>query len=155
ERAWYVARGMPPPRDSALADVRELARVRGFAGVARLDQVLAVEPGRIPINHAPPEVLAALPGFTPELVGRVMETRARGERITDLQVLSGRLSTGAYGELMRAFAELSAEAAVEPDAWIVRARGQVGTPPVTAVVEVRLVRGGDRAGIVRRKTWVE
>jgi hypothetical protein len=44
---------------------------------------------------------------------------------------------------------------VEPDAWLVTARGVTGFPQVTAVLEVRLVRAGARAAIVRRRTWLE
>jgi type II secretory pathway component PulK len=155
ERAWYAASRLPTPRNGPLADVREVARVRGFEAVAGIGAILSTEAGRVSLGHAPPAVLASLPGFTPEAVARVVDLRARGQSVADLSAFPGTLSPGARDALLRRFPEFVGAAVAEPEAWIVRARVGVGTPPATSVVEVRLVRGGERAAIVRRKTWTE
>lgn len=43
----------------------------------------------------------------------------------------------------------------EPDAWTLTARGISGAPAVTVALELVLVRAGDRAAIVRRRTWIQ
>lgn len=155
EAAWYRAHERRAPRDGPLADARELALVRGFDAVPGIETLLSTEPGRVPLGHAPAAVLASLPGFTPEAVARVVDMRARGAAVTDLSAFPGQLSPGAREVLLRRFTEFVGAAATEPEAWIVRARIGVGTPPAVSVVEVRLVRAGERAAVVRRKTWTE
>jgi type II secretory pathway component PulK len=155
ERAWYAAAGMRPPRDGPIADPRELRFVRGFAAVPGIDTLLSAEPGRVAITHAGPAVLASLPGFGPEAAARALDMRMRGARVADLAVFVGSLSPGARDEAMRRFSDLVGMAVTEPEAWIVAARGSVGVPAAVSVVEVRLVRAGERAAIVRRRTWTE
>ncbi|WP_420127343.1 general secretion pathway protein GspK [Longimicrobium sp.] len=155
EAAWYRSLRLPVPRNGPVADARELMRVRGFRALPGIDTLLSAEPGRVPLSHAPPAVLAALPGFGPEAVARLAELRMRGERVAELAAFTQSLSTGARDEAGRRFHELAGTAVTEPEAWIVRARGAVGAPPAVSVVEVRLVRAGSRAAIVRRRTWTE
>jgi hypothetical protein len=155
ERGWYRAHGRFLPRDGSLADVRELRRVRGFAAWPGLDSLLDVDGGRVPVNHAPPAVLASLPGFGPEAVARVEELRWRGDRLGELLALDGVLSPPARDHFRRGYAELVGLAVTEPEGWILEARGAEGSPPLTHVVQVRLVRAGARAAITRRKTWTE
>lgn len=154
EAPWYNARGRSPPRNGPLADVRELARIRGFDRPG-LDTLFSVEPGRVDLNRAPAAVLAAIPGFTPEAVSRLMEMRWRGERLDNLVELEGALSKGAREELTRNFAEASVMTTTVPDAWILQVRASEGQPPATAAVELRIVRAGKRAAVVRRRTWIE
>jgi hypothetical protein len=42
-----------------------------------------------------------------------------------------------------------------PSAWVITARVTSGVPAVTAVVEVRIARGGNTTFITRRRSWVE
>lgn len=87
------------PRNGPVPTLRELAHVRGMTrrllfgdgigewgragsraapGEGGLARFLTVEgTGRINLNRAPPEVLATLPGFTPEVVRAVLEVRSR------------------------------------------------------------------------------
>lgn len=155
ERAGYAAAGRAQPRNGALADVRELLRVRGWDAVPGVDTLLDVEPGRVPLSHAPPAVVAALPGLGPEAAARVAEMRIRGARIADLAAFAGSLSPSARDEAMRRYPELVGAVATEPESWTLRAAGAVGEPPVTQVVEVKLVRAAERAAVVRRRTWIE
>jgi hypothetical protein len=135
--------------------VRELRRVRGWTAWPGLDTLVDVDAGRVPVNHAPQAVLASLPGFGTEAVARTMEMRWRGERLPELLTLDGVLSPPARDGFRRGYAELVGAAVTEPEAWIVEARGTVGAPPLTQVVQVRLVRAGRRAAVVRRRTWSE
>jgi type II secretory pathway component PulK len=155
ERAWYVGQGRAPPRDGPLADPRELARVKGFERLAGLDSLLDVEPARVDLNHAPLAALAALPGFTEEALSRIAEQRLRGVPLADLLAFSATLSPGARAALLARYADLARLATTEPDAWILTSRAQQGEPPISAVLELRLVRAGTRAGVVRRRTWLE
>jgi general secretion pathway protein K len=155
EAAWYRAAGLRPPRNGPLADARELARVRGFGRFGGLDTLVALEGGRVPLNRAPRAVLAALPGMTPEAADLVVELRARGEPLGDPAALEPLLTEGARWTLLRGYAELAPQLSPAPEAWVVTARGRVGTPPVTAVLEVRLARAGGRAAVVRRRAWSE
>jgi Type II secretion system (T2SS), protein K len=155
EAAWYRAAGLRPPRDGALADARELARVRGFGRFAGLDTLVALEGGRVPLSRAPAAVLAALPGMTPEAAALVVALRARGEPVAEPAALEPHLSQGARRTLLQGYAELAPLVSAAPELWTVTARGLVGAPPVTAVLEVRLARAGSRAAVVRRRTWSE
>ena len=155
EAAWYRAGGLPLPRNGPLADVRELARVRGFDALPGIDTLLSAEPARVPLTHGAPAVLAALPGLGPEAAARLMEMRLRGERVAELPAFTGSLSPTASEHAMRRFPELVGAVVTEPEAWIVTGRGAVGSPAAVSAVELRLVRAGDRAAIVRRRTWTE
>ena len=153
ERAWYSRAGRPGPRNGALADMRELRRVRGFEAIA-LDSALDVEPGRLDLNHAELTVIASLPGMSEEAVSRIAQLRDAHVPVADLSSFAGQLSPGARQQLLTNFAELTRATVTEPDAWIAMVRTEAGVPPVGAVVEVRLVRAGTRAAIVRRRSWV-
>lgn len=163
EREWYERAGRTLPTNGPLFDARELRYVRGFDTVggldspldSLLDSLLGVEPGRIDLSHAPLAVLAALPGFTSEAVGRVAEERLRGVQSTDLLALSARLSPAARATLVARYAELARLTVTEPDAWILESRSSAGEPTITEVVELRLVRAGTRAAIVRKRRWSE
>lgn len=155
ERSWYEFRGQLPPRDGPLADARELESLRGYASHPRLMAALGTEPGRLPLGHAPAPLLAALPGFGPEAVARVMELRSRGEAVPDIVALGGLLSPLAREALLARYADLIRLTTTEPDAWILTSVGESGSPPIRYATEVRLVRAGDRAAIVRRRSWLE
>lgn len=155
EAEWYVAHNRAPPRDGPFADVRELHRVRGLEQFAGLDSLLGVDSDRVVLDRAPLPVIAALPGFGDEAIGRMAELRARGTRTGGLLSFSSALSPVAKATLLSSYADLARVTTTEPDAWIIVARGWSGIPRVTADVELRLVRAGARAAIVRRRMWVE
>lgn len=155
ERDWYEREGRTPPSNGPLSDPRELRYIRGFDAIGGLDSLLDVEPGRIDLAHAPLPVLAALPGFTSEAVGRVAEGRLRGSPTTDLLVLAAELSPVARTTLVSRYADLARMTVTEPDAWILTSRASAGAPAITEVVELRLVRAGTRAAIVRKRRWAE
>lgn len=154
ERAWYDSARRDPPRNGPFGDARELVRVRGFERVPDLASIVDVEPGRISLAHAPAPVLASLPGFTGEAVERVLELRARGERIPDLLAFAGLLSRAGRDSLTARYADLVRVSTLEPDAWLATIRTTAGeAPPVTATIEARFVRAGTRIALVRRRGW--
>jgi len=155
EAAWYVARRRASPRNGPFADVRELRRVRGFESRSGLDSLLGVEPGRIVLDRAPLAVVAALPGFTNEAVSRVADHRAGGTPVADLLSLGAELSPEGRAALLAYYPDLVRLTTSEPDAWVLTARGTAGAPGVTFVLELRLVRAGDRAAVVRRRTCMQ
>jgi general secretion pathway protein K len=159
ERAWYAGQGRRAPRDGPFANVRELARVRGLevwsGALAGLDTLVGVEPGRIDLNRAPLAVLASLPGLGAEALARLAEHRVRGAPVADVLALSAELSPSARAALVARYADLVRLTTTEPDAWIVTSRARAGQPSITAAIEVRFVRAGTRAAIVRRRTWLE
>jgi general secretion pathway protein K len=158
DQAWYKANHRQPPRGGPFADSREVHGVRGFdealAVIPALDTLLTAEPGRIVLDRAPRPVLASLPGMTDEAVGRLVERRSRGVTTADPLALASALSPAGRVALTSRYTDLLRLTASEPEAWILSARSSAGTAPaVKAVVEVRLVRAGDRAAIVRRRVW--
>lgn len=155
ERSWYKLRRRAMPRNGPFANARELDLVRGVASVPGLDTLLGTERGRVALNQAPLSVVAALPGFTREATALVAEHRLRGAPITDLLTFAGELSPAARDTLQAHYNELLQTSTTMPDAWILTSRGTAGAPPIHSVIELRLVRAGARAAIVRRRTWVE
>lgn len=155
EIAWYRGHAHTIPRNDSIADPLELELVRGYEGRSDLLALVTTEPGRIAINHVPEEVLAILPGMSPEAVSRMLDLRSRGERVADLAVLAESLSPSGRAVMAHEFAVLARMTTVEPDAWILTSRVRSGHPTVTAVLELRLVRAGGRVAVVRRRSWVE
>jgi type II secretory pathway component PulK len=153
ERLWYTAHRRMTPRNGPFSDITELRRVRGFEVINGLDTLLGTEVSRIPLNKAPLSSLAALPGFGNEALSRMREMRLRNEPVSDLLAFAGQLSPDAQQNFLARYSELVRLTTVEPDAWILRARASSGAPPVTVVLELRLVRSGDRVAIVRVKEW--
>lgn len=153
EAGWYLERHMLPPRNGLFRSRDELRRVRGLvdAPPAVID-VLDIEAGRIFVPRAPPALLLTLRGFGPEAIARA--TLFAGDQSpSDLLDFSTRLSTEARTEILANFAELHQQITWSPDAWIVTARASEGDPPVVTYIEIRLVRAGRRAAVIRWKTW--
>jgi type II secretory pathway component PulK len=153
ERAWYVARHRFVPRNGPLADARELTRVRGLDQLTGLDSVLGVESGRVLLARAPRPVLAALPGFTEEIVARIVDLRERGALPAELLTLAGALSPSARDTLAAHYAEVAPLVTMDPDAWIVTARARDSAAPAIATVEVRLAHAGSRVAVLRHRSW--
>lgn len=153
ERPWYREHGRVGPSNAPFVDVRELALVRGLGHADSIRALLGVDPGRIVIDHAPLAVIATLPGMTPETLGRIEDMRLRHDPVNNLTALGAALSDDARRELQTSYARLAARIASEPDAWTVTVTSVAGAPPIAATEELRLVRAGRRAGIVRVREW--
>ena len=114
--------------------------------------LLGVEPGRIALSHASPALLAALPGMSAEAAAVVVETRARGGDLDNLLLLGTRLSSTARDALRRGYVDLTRLTTPEPEGWFVISRASPPGSRVVAEVELKLVRAGMRAAVVRRRT---
>jgi type II secretory pathway component PulK len=152
EADWYAAAHRRGPRDSALASIDELRRIRGFEQVEGLDSLLTVEPGRLSIATAPIGVLAAAPGLTDETLVKIAQLRADGTQIEDLITLTTMISPTSAESLMVRYSDLVQTTTLEPDAWIVSATASAGLPPVSSTIEVRLVRKGNSTAVARLRS---
>jgi general secretion pathway protein K len=150
ERGWYQARGMDPPPNRPFVDRRELALVRGV-GSAPWRELLDVEGTAISLHHAPPAVLAALPGFGPEAVAHVAALR-RTQRLQHYQFIADGLDPRASVAFMDALPRLITLVTLEPASWTVRVEAAAGTPAVRAAAEMRLVRQGAEMRVIQQRT---
>jgi type II secretory pathway component PulK len=153
ETGWYSARRRFAPRNAHFAANGEIARVRGADSVPALATILSVERARVAVNFAPAPVLASLPGFTPELVARLMERRARGEQLQHLADLTDGLSRVATESVLAHFNALGSRATVEPDAWLLIVTAPARPAALAFTVELRLEFAGYRLAVVRRREW--
>ena len=133
---------------------RALDRVLLVDSAAALDGCdLTLQPaGRVVLDHATAADLDTLPGMTTEAIARILQMQQDRKPITDLLLVEAVLTPTAKALLDAHYTELLRETTTEPDAWVVRARMHVGTPPTPFNLEVRFVRAGSRAAVMR---WVE
>jgi hypothetical protein len=113
--------------------------------------------GRIVLDRASAAELDTLPGMTTEAIARIAQMQQSRTPITDLLLVEAALTPSARALFDAHYAELLRLVTVDPDAWVVRARAHmeasaVGIPPTPVNIEVRLVRAGSRAAVMR---WVE
>jgi type II secretory pathway component PulK len=151
EARWYRDNGLPVPRNGPLADARELRHVRGLSDSTPFIDLLDVEEGRISLSRADPQVLAVLPGFTPELVAQLLERRTGHNVTSDLNQIATLLSGDARAVLLANISDVQPIITGDPDAWVVASHIATPGSRVDATVEVKLVRGGRGGVIVRRK----
>ncbi len=154
EAGWYEANGRPGPANRSLTSLHELRLIRGLETSRALDSLLDVEPGPISLVHAPPAVLALLPGLTIPAIAWITAVRRADSPLTSLVALSHGMGAE-RPTFEEALPRLAAIVVLEPKAWIVTARRRVGRPPVTVATEVRIARSGDHATVVRRRSWTE
>jgi general secretion pathway protein K len=149
EREWYAPRRRGVPRNGPFASPLELHDVRGWTEARLPEGLLGVEPGRVVLGAAPPEVVAALPGFGSEAVARLVEMRAR--EVPTLAKLAVVLSPEGRALLAANTPALQQLVAASPDAWIVTATAPRPSAGTTSA-ELRLVRAGRRAAVVRHRS---
>lgn len=153
EASWYRTRGWRSPRNGSFVHRDEVLLVRGGDRLGSVAALLDVEPGLLAIDHIPEALAAALPGFTLELGALIRDRQGRRDRSGTLLELGARLSQWSRDSLQTRFADLSAIATLDPDAWVLESSAWAGEPPIEAVVELRLERAGTRAAVVRRRVW--
>lgn len=154
ERPWYEGAKRPPPRNGPIADIRELALVRGFEDLERFARVFTTEPGRVSLAHAPATVLSAIPGITRETADMIAGLAEEGNPVLDVSSVAGRVSSQSASELMSRYPEIARLTAGSPDAWILEVRARNGEPPTTVVLRWRLIRTGRRCSVVRSQTAI-
>ena len=142
-------------RNGPLADVAELAYVRGFDSslVDRLTLVLTTRgPGVINVNAAPPEVLATLPGMTDEAIRVLLGGRASGRPIRSADDFAALLSKSARSALLTAYPDFVRAATFAPAQLVARVEGGVRGTPIVARATLTLVPLPDRLAVIRRET---
>ena len=142
ERDWYAAARRELPRNGPLADIRELARVRGFENLPPFEAVLTAEPGRVSLATAPTSVLMAVPGFTPETADRIVALQDAATPVTDVTSLLGLVSRVSADSMLAHFPEIARVTTPDPDAWILTVRASVGIPQVSVTLSRRILRAG-------------
>lgn len=152
ERAWYAGAMRATPRNGPLADIRELALVRGFEALPQFARVFTVEPGRISLAHASADVLSSIPGFTRETADLIASLAAQGTPVADASAVVGTVSAQSASELMARYPEIVRVTTADPDAWILEVRATNGEPRTTVVLQWRLIRTGHRCVVVRSRT---
>jgi len=150
EAAWYATNGIAI-RNGPIANIAELQAARGFDHFAGLDSVLGIESGRISLPHAPPALLASLPGFSQEVVVRVQEERKVSVQGITLDRIVAGLSTTGRDSVFRHYSELLRLTSPEPEFWEIATRGFSGQPRISVTTETRLVRAARRAAVVRHR----
>jgi type II secretory pathway component PulK len=151
ESAWYDATGRASPRNGPFADVREIGLVRGLESTG-FDSLLTTESARLSINSAPLPVLASVPGLSAEVRQRIAEQRPTGRPIDDILALEHLLSPAAARELRAHYPDIARLTTVDPEAWFVIARSVSRDRAVMATIELRLVRVGRHAIVLRRRS---
>ncbi|HEV8446138.1 MAG TPA: hypothetical protein VGQ44_04940 [Gemmatimonadaceae bacterium] len=148
ERSWYLAQQREPPRNGPLADVRELARIRGFERLADFDTVLGTDGGRVSLATAPVTVLMSVPGVTRETAEAIARLREQGEPIGDLLGVVGLVSRSSADSLLARYADAAHVSTPTPDAWILTVRASSGSPPNASSLRLSLTRDGNVARLV-------
>ncbi len=155
EAEWYRSAGRREPRNTALADVRELTLVRGFDStrVARLSGLLSSGgTGQIDINAAPAEVLATLPGLGFEAVQILTSRRSFGQPVRGHEEFIALLSPAARDTLLQHYQEFTRRAVYAAPRLTARVEGGVrGALPV-ARATITLVPAAERLAVVERRT---
>jgi len=146
EAAEYLRLGLDHlPRNGPIPTLEELLHVRGMTPdiLSRIAQWLTVQgSGRINLNTAPREVLAALPGFTPAVVAVVLDLRQRRWiwSISDVAADPRLAGAPSLEAVARQLISLTAQGLGTESAWV-RSQGAVSGCPVAADVEALLVYG--------------
>jgi general secretion pathway protein K len=154
EAEWYRT-GRRLPRNGPLADVRELALVRGFdsATAARLQPLLTTDgTGQINLNTAPPAVLATLPGFGPEAVAAVLGRRGSGSPLTGTDRLLSLLSPSARSAVLQQYQEFTRQATYTAPRYLATIEGGVHRSPLISRAVLTLVPAARRLAVIRRRT---
>jgi hypothetical protein len=153
EWSWYAARKRPRPTDGPLRAPEEISLVRGFEDEGALIAATSVDPARIALLHAPPSVIATLPGFDEELVRFVVAIRTRLSKDDPVTEMSERAPAHLRERLWGTSAALQTAAVLEPDGWLVSAVVQ-GQFTGRAVVVQHLLRVSDRSVVASRElSW--
>ncbi len=155
ERAWYASERRSGPRNGVLLAVEELALIRGFDDqlMETVRRTLTTRgDGRLSLEAAPLEVLAALPGMTAPALRAIERARASGRSPRTVAEVLAVLAPSERQTVMAFYADLTS-AMVPESEYTAHIEGVVGANPLHAHAEVRLVRLPSRLAIVGRESW--
>jgi type II secretory pathway component PulK len=155
ERDEYLAAGAAVlPANRPFNDVDELRHVLGmtpelFAAVR--PHLTTVGSGRINVNAAPEEVLAAVPTFSPAVVALVLRLRDAGEHVRNTTALRNALGSGYTPPTGTALQEFNRRVTFAANEVEIVSRGQVAGSPVTATVRSVVGRSESAALLLWRR----
>lgn len=147
EGEWYELTGRFLPRNAALADLRELARVRGFEDPRGFDSVFTIEPGRVSLATASVPVLMAVPGITRETAEQIVALQQAGTPLSALLEITPMISSRSAAVLEARYVDAARLTTPDPDAWLVRMRVAHGLPSVAVQLEWRVIRTGRQCAV--------
>ncbi len=139
--------------------VDSLVRARPFESLEQVGDsavlpFLSIDgPGTVNLSAAPPQVLLALPGMTPEAVDRLVSRRGLSRPYTSLDALAAKLSPSARALLLAHYADLARSTTFSPPQLVVTATGWVDGQLPRATIEVVVVPLPERLAVVRRRMW--
>lgn len=155
ENAWYQTANRRIPRNGPLAAIEELRSIRGFDSlrVARLGTLLTVEGQReLNLNAAAPELLATLPGLSPEGVSLIMARRRAGQPIQGSDQLLALLSPQSRSALLQSYQEFTRVALYAPPRLVAVVEGGVRGATLLSRASITVVPVAGRLAVIRRRT---
>lgn len=144
--AWRLAR--------AFEDTAALEAVPGMT--RKFQALLTVDGNGAVSTSAPPAVLLALPGMTPEAVEALERPHEFGQPGGSLDALAAELSPAARAVLLGHYAELARELAFQPPLLRITAVGWVAPASAAglhATIEWLAVPLPDRLAVTRQRLW--
>ena len=153
ESAWYREHGRSPPRNGPLADVAELALVKGFddSVIARVGLLLTTRgDGRVNPLMAPAPVIAGLPGVN--AAAAAFPVRQAFPPIRSLDEWLARVPSSSRSAMLASYQALAAATVFSPSTLIVDLEGGVAGTPLVARATLTVVPVGGRLAVIRRET---
>lgn len=138
------------PANGPFAAVTELRHVIGMTPeiLERIEPMVTVDgSGRVDAHAAPPEVLLAFPGMTPDAALALLRMRRAGERLSHLGELAPRLPAASRDEFMAHLPRLMGQLTLESSEIAAVAVGGVHGGPIRSTGRALFVRS---AGSVYR-----
>ncbi len=129
--------------------VEDLARVDGLAlPPGWRDYLTTLGDGRVNVNTAPRQVLAALPGLGDEAADAILARRDAGRPLHSIYELDGLVSGPAQAALRASFPALAGRVAFEPVVLELSAEGRVPGSPMRTVVSAVVARAGSTVQVI-------
>lgn len=139
-------------RQAPFEDLAQLTGLADFDSVAvRVGTVIG--PGSVNLSAAPPAVLRALPGVTPEAVDRVLYRRRLGRPVASLDELAAELSPPGRAALLNRYADLARLTTFSAAQLVVQAVGWVEGFAPRATIELVVVPLPERLAVIGRRMW--
>lgn len=131
-------------------DVEQLSFLKEFDGHSvPLKTRIGTDTARVSLDHAPAEVLMTIPGFSPEVVDRVIERRGASYLSVSMIELIDMVSAGSAEQLREHFPEIMRTAVADTEGWLLVVEAESGFPPISSQLRIALVRHGTGAATVR------
>lgn len=149
ERRWYDENRRPQPRDAPIGASDEILQIRGFERDTGIVRVLGTEAAPVLLERAPMQLIAVLPGMSPEALRSIERQRAMGQPLS-IAGLANSLSGPALDTLNAHVAELDAATTLIPRFWHMEVRVAAGSG-VALVLRLDIAEREGAPVILRRK----